>query len=94
MRNVRASFSVFLKFFYIDMPLCFNKEKLQFDFFILFLLKNTECHVSIEGLQKDTRRSSNIPRKTYLWYRTIGLSHYIRIFSKITKSIYHVPLAE
>jgi hypothetical protein len=39
----------------------FNKEKLQLDFSLLFLLKNTRCHVSIERPHKDTRRNSNIP---------------------------------
>jgi hypothetical protein len=45
----------------------FNKEKQQLDFSLLFLLKNTEYHVSIEWPQNDTRMSSNIPLRKNMW---------------------------
>jgi hypothetical protein len=59
-RNFRVHSNIFWVILYWHDILFLIKKKLQFDFFILFLLKNIEYYVSIKKLHKDTKRSYSI----------------------------------
>jgi hypothetical protein len=66
MKNTKALFNVFLGSSMLTWHPVFNKKKLQFDLFLIFLLTNTKYHDSIKKSQK---------KKYYieLWYFQVGL---------------------
>jgi hypothetical protein len=71
-------FSVFLKFFYVDIILYFLikiKEKNQV---VVFFLLKIRCHFSIKRLQKNTRMSFNISLRIIIFYTTTELDTNLR----------------